>query len=385
MTEEKKIEENINQVSEALNEEPENDKKMKQGKAKSSKKDKAKEKEELSKEDKKIAAAIKKEIVIHSMPKRFFKTVPVAKQSKGVGVLIIAGGGLVLIATIALVYFFVFKKDPSAEIEEPEVVFEEEAAEGAEDSKVNEEEQAAASVKPDPEKVENVEVVQNENTEENMATSSEENAAKQATTTKKTVSAENINEELQPVSLKKAADSDNDGLLDKEEEIFSTETTVRDSDGDGYDDLAEILNKYNPAGNGSLMVNDGIEKYLNSQYGYYFYYPKNWEIDNIDGNTSVLFKAPNNQFVQIIIQANTKNQSLEEWYKDQFGVIRVEQAQKRYKKGWLAIKSADALSTYLMSSNSSDIYVITYSIGIDNVLYYENIYNMIINTLEVSD
>ena len=47
-------------------------------------------------------------------------------------------------------------------------------------------------------------------------------------------------------------DQDQDGLTDVLEEILGTDSTKSDTDGDGYNDLEEIINNYNPLGSGSL-------------------------------------------------------------------------------------------------------------------------------------
>lgn len=355
-------------------------------KEKKPKKEKGQEHKELSKEDKQLDADINKEVFIHSMPKRFFKATPIAKKSKGVGAFIILGGGIVLVAMLALVYYFVFMKTSDTPVIKKTPIVAEESKK--DDKKAEPEKAKKEETKAEPEEEKKVVVVDKAEKPIKEATTTVDTTKKatttvdttnKATTTKKTVSAK-----VEPLETKltKAKDSDGDGLLDAEEKLLLTKENVRDSDGDGYEDLAEFMNLYNPAGKGALMVNDNIEKYTNNQYGYYIYYPKSWQIDNIDGDTSVIFKASNNQFVQIIVQANKKDQSLEEWYKEQFSVVRIEQKQKIYKKGWLAIESADGLSTYLMSSRNGDIYVINYNIGLDNTLYYENIYKMMIKSME---
>ena len=338
------------------------------------------ETEKISTEEKKIKDSIENEIRIHSMPKRFLDVEPVVKQSKGIGALIFVGGGIVLVAVIAIMYYFLFMKVPTTEVgseDSSEVTNQDQGSEEKKEPAINSGAQKSddGNIKPEAEKKENdlsVTPDVSKNTTTDVV----------ATTSKKVISSE-IVEESEQMILKNADDLDLDGLFDKEEDLFSTDKNQRDSDGDGYEDLSEMMNMYNPAGAGALMVNDNIEKYSNSQYGFYFYYPKSWEIDKIDGNTSVIFKAKNNQFVQIIVQSNNKNQSLEEWYRDQFGVIRVEQKQKLYKKGWLAIESADGLSTYLMNPDNGNIFVMTYSIGMDNVLYYVNVYKMMIKSLEI--
>ena len=78
-------------------------------------------------------------------------------------------------------------------------------------------------------------------------------------------------------------DSDSDGLLDSEEYLLGTDKFKSDTDNDGYSDLAEIENGYNPSGEGKIseelselveeiisrrnrrLLNSFIEKYDNSK------------------------------------------------------------------------------------------------------------------------
>jgi len=48
----------------------------------------------------------------------------------------------------------------------------------------------------------------------------------------------------------KVVDTDGDGLSDKLEKVFKTSITKKDTDSDGYTDLEEITNNYNPLGKG---------------------------------------------------------------------------------------------------------------------------------------
>jgi len=49
------------------------------------------------------------------------------------------------------------------------------------------------------------------------------------------------------------ADTDRDGISDKDErDIWHTDPTKKDTDGDGFADLIEIMNGYNPSGEGLL-------------------------------------------------------------------------------------------------------------------------------------
>lgn len=51
-----------------------------------------------------------------------------------------------------------------------------------------------------------------------------------------------------------AADTDGDTISDKREiDVFGTDPTKIDTDGDGYSDFVEIMNGYNPLGEGPLV------------------------------------------------------------------------------------------------------------------------------------
>ena len=51
------------------------------------------------------------------------------------------------------------------------------------------------------------------------------------------------------------ADTDSDGLLDKEEvRIYHTDPLIADTDGDGFIDGDEVKNGYNPSGSGKLSL-----------------------------------------------------------------------------------------------------------------------------------
>lgn len=359
---------------------------------KENKQNKKNEQEEKSTEQKKREKNVKKEVVIHSMPKRFLKFEPIAHQSKGLGILILALGALVLAGLIFAMYFFVFKKDDST------VAIDNSSNQAEEDANQKDDEQAKNDLdgkKENNDGSSNKEGGGDNNLDDNNNASSsvdqseikndgiDENEATSSVRRIEFNEDYEISDEGESLQLLNAEDSDNDGLFDSEEEILGTNKLEIDSDGDGYDDFSELFNMYNPAGKGEISDNDGIEKYSNSLHNYSLYYPAKWEVDKIDGENSIIFKAENNQFVQIMVQENAKNQSLEAWYKEQFNISRIDQALNLYKRDWLAVRSEDGLNTYLQNSKSDKIFIMTYSIGLDSVLYYKNIYSFMIKSLEL--
>ena len=180
-----------------------------------------------------------------------------------------------------------------------------------------------------------------------------------------------------------AVDSDQDGLSDLEEIILDCNINSDDSDGDGYKDLDELRKLYNPAGSGKIIVNQNIEKYTNASHKYSIYYPDIWLKTDVDGDNSVLFRAGNNQYMQIIVQNNIKKQSLEEWYKEQLNISSIQGSQIIYKTGWNGIKSADGLIVYLTQGQGSKIFIISYNVGLDNMLRFKNIFNMIVESFDL--
>ena len=112
------------------------------------------------------------------------------------------------------------------------------------------------------------------------------------------------------------------------------------------------------------------------------YYPDIWLKTNVDGDNSILFRAGNNQYIQIIVQNNTKKQDLEEWYKEQLNIESVDSSQIIYKTGWNGIESEDGLIVYLTQRTGDKIFIISYNIGLDNMLRFKNIFDMIVDSFE---
>ncbi|MCX6796410.1 MAG: hypothetical protein NTW06_02835 [Candidatus Falkowbacteria bacterium] len=179
-----------------------------------------------------------------------------------------------------------------------------------------------------------------------------------------------------------ALDTDGDGLLDPEEAIFSTDPAKRDTDGDGYEDLAEVKNGYNPAGQGKILVNPNFEIYSNPTYGYSLYYPKSWSVNNSAGDNSIVFAIDGQQFVQVIVQDNSKKQAIEDWYKEEMKVNYIAPTQFIYKKNWTGIKSEDGLIVYLLNPLGDKIFTLVYNLGENNTIKYKNIFDLLVDSLK---
>ena len=182
-----------------------------------------------------------------------------------------------------------------------------------------------------------------------------------------------------------AADSDNDGLTDKEETLLGCDVNNIDSDGDGYDDLSEVMSLYNPAGANKLINNPNISKYLNNSFNYNLLYPANWTFSTVGGDESAMFKSSDNQFIQVIAQDNQDREPIGNWHKKQFDIAAIDSAKLIITDNWQGIKSEDGLTIYLTDKQYNNIITITYIPGQDNVLDYVNIFEMVIKSLEISN
>jgi hypothetical protein len=340
------------------------DKKEKSDKERSFDKGEAKEKD--------IEKELEKNITVHVMPERFRIFHTQKDKAKITGLFIIIGGGIFLIIASVALYFYLFKSKPSEIMPIP----------SAQDIEMDKSETRPKVIdKQESKKAEKQDLpAQTGSKETRRATTSpivipiteESRATSTATST----------QEISGFSL--GVDSDNDGLTDKEEEIFGSQIDNKDSDGDGYNDLTEVINLYNPTGAGKLKDNANISQYTNSTYNYNLIYPAGWSISNVGGDDSVMFRSDDNHFIQVIVQSNVNKETIEDWYKSQFDVISIEGSRRIISENWRGIKSEDGLIIYLSDTGNNYIYTITYNLGNNNVLEYKNIFEMIISSFEVS-
>ena len=332
----------------------------------------------------------KDQTAIHTMPKRYLSATKISpKQAKSTGFLILIAGVVLLV--LAFVFLYLYYSQPKEEVIVKENNIPSETVNNpvavekkAEDKK---EENSATNIKTD-----NLENSQEDSNfyQDNLAKAG--TSTQIATTTEKmpliSTSTKKIVIEPEatttPIIYKTANDTDGDGLGDIEELLLDCSPGAADSDGDGYNDLAELLSLYNPAGGGKIIVNPNIEKYTNQTYSYSLYYPDIWILKTAGGEEALLFQISTDQFIQIAVEENAGNKTIDEWYKEQFNVSSIKAEQRINKESWLGIKSENGLVVYLMYSGDPNIFAISYNPGPEGVMNYKNIFNMIVNSLELN-
>jgi len=178
-------------------------------------------------------------------------------------------------------------------------------------------------------------------------------------------------------------DSDSDGLTDDEEIVLGTDINLVDSDADGYTDLVEINNGYDPLGNNLLNISKNINKYINTDIGYDLLYPKDWEIQSLNNNQTIIFAAPDGSLIQISVQINTNQQSILGWYENSFSSVTVTYDKLKNTDFWEGIIGEDGLNFYLTDLSRKNIYVISYIPIIEDHIAYPNIFRLIIDSLKI--
>jgi len=312
-------------------------------------------------------------IEIHEMPKKFRAMMPSARQAQRVGLVIFIGGFfLILIMLGAILYYFFFSKPA---VTQPENNNTEVAIVDTVDNNIEEETEE--------------EIATSTEEMDDIATSTEEIASSTeeiATSTEEVASSTDISEIISDGSattpiIVKGNDSDKDGLTDLEEVLLGTNPQSLDSDGDTYPDYSELKNSYDPAAkNIKLFAGNAFEKFTNITFGYSVYYPKLWEINKIDEDNSIIFKAQNNHFFQIIIEPNPDNLSIDVWYMKEFSVNVINPIYIYNNTNWRGILSDDGLNLYITDKENKYIYTFSYNLGIDNKSEYFNIFKVFVKS-----
>lgn len=179
------------------------------------------------------------------------------------------------------------------------------------------------------------------------------------------------------------ADSDNDGLNDEEEKVLGTNAQISDTNNNGYTDLVEVNNGYNPVSAGKLSTNGNLAKYTNKNFGYEILYPKAWAVSSLNNDATTIFTAPDNSIIQISIQDNSDKQGILGWYGNTFPDETLTYDKSKLTDTWEGVWGSDNLNFYLTDKAKKNIYAISFVSPVDGQEAYPNIYNLMINSLVI--
>jgi len=208
------------------------------------------------------------------------------------------------------------------------------------------------------------------------------------TTLLNTNEASNTNAIEIPSILEGSIDSDKDGLTDNEEELYTTELKMPDTDGDGYLDGQEVKDGYNPkvAGNSKLADSGLVNTYPNDVFKYKILYPASWLAKPTDASLrSVVFQSATGEYIQVMVEDNQGSGSVMEWFLKQSPTSDPNRLKSfTSRSGLSGVISEDGLTYYLADPNDlSKIYILTYNIGTKTELSYLTTFEMMIGSLKV--
>lgn len=200
----------------------------------------------------------------------------------------------------------------------------------------------------------------------------------------KKISQENQTQEIAPgISL--GDDTDNDGLTDKEEEIFKTDKNNPDTDNDSTPDGLEIINLYSPlSGQGAKLADSDLVKIYNNQtFKYSLFYPSSFvpKVMPESEDSEVIISSDVGEFFSLVVQDNPEGLSVEEWYRKQIGEIDSGREIKKINvDSQDAVWSLDGLTLYIEKNDK--ICAFTYNVGGGTVANFRSTYLMMIKSFK---
>lgn len=318
---------------------------------------------------------IEQGLEIHTMPEKFLSGSDKASQAKKTGIIIFAVAGLFLVILIIVLYVILFtapKQSDDKNINQA----------GKQDGSGQESEGEEAESEANKEKNEDANLIKDLIIDSNtvISTGSEEFLDEESATSTKDDQISTSTEEI----IQPEKDTDNDGLHALEEDLLGTDQKSIDSDKDGYDDLSEVLNLYDPNGSGKLIDNLGIDEYINSSYDYSVLHPSDWQMNILGRDDSIVFKSKNNHIFQIYVQANSKLKNIETWYEEQVGK-KAEDKNIINVNNWKGVVGDNGLVVYITDNNYNFVYTLLYIPEFEEELIYKNIFQAMINSFVIKN
>ena len=180
------------------------------------------------------------------------------------------------------------------------------------------------------------------------------------------------------IELLSGLDSDSDGLTDIEENLYKTNSTLVDSDEDGYSDASELINLYDPSQAGVLLAdNTTVTQYINTAFNYSILYPSDWTVRALtEDKMEIIFNSKTTEFIQILILENPLGLSARNWYLNYNPDANETSLKEVVLNNMIGIQTASRRYTYL--AVGSNIYSIIYNIGTTNQLNYQSTYEMML-------
>ncbi len=189
------------------------------------------------------------------------------------------------------------------------------------------------------------------------------------------------------VLLINTSDLDNDELTDVEEELFLTDSGNWDTDNDNYYDGLEVYNLYNPKGLAPrrLIESNLVKEYNNPVFNYYFYYPKDWQIGELNNYKRILVSSIDGDYIEIITSPYDKK-SFNEWFMSNVINQYINDYNDFTNKFNYKFKlRKDKLVAFLFSENKNQVYIFIYQPKEAGPIKYRHIMQMLVQSFRLSE
>ncbi|MDD2758186.1 MAG: hypothetical protein PHD72_02315 [Patescibacteria group bacterium] len=179
--------------------------------------------------------------------------------------------------------------------------------------------------------------------------------------------------EFPSMLLGESPDFDNDKISDVAEEIFGTDSTNPDTDGDKYPDGHELFYLYNPNGfEPKKLLDSGLVKqFQNPSFNYALYYPANWALGLVDTEgRQVLFSTLTGENIEVRTFDLSPGETLVDWLAINAPTERLaDLVDFTGRFATLGKMRKDGLVYYFISNNR--LYALVYHTTNSNVVNYK--------------
>lgn len=186
-------------------------------------------------------------------------------------------------------------------------------------------------------------------------------------------------------------DGDADGLTDAEEDVYGTDKTNPDTDGDGFVDgekvqadgsiIGELVNLYNPKGTGKLEGSTLVKRQTNSTNEYGLLMPTGWTTNESSGLLVITPTLSTGEFFQVRSYENSTSQAPKEWYQTSNPSADVNKLRTVAFNGLEGIISEDWSTVYLF--HNTKVYGITYTTGTVSQANYWTTFDMMMRSFKL--
>lgn len=190
-------------------------------------------------------------------------------------------------------------------------------------------------------------------------------------------------------------DSDQDGLTDNEERLYSTDALKEDTDTDTYLDGEEIKNLYDPirSEQSRLDVSGLVNTYTNQTFQYSLLYPSSWVAKSTDPTTDreVMLSSATGEFFTITVVDNPNRLSPVDWYASQAAPgSDTSRLQSFTYETWSGVMTTDSQTVYVTRNNGTMekqtlLYVLKYNLNTENELNFISTMQMMLRSFVFTD